>query len=141
MEVTVNTLISTGSSRWWILPPASFSSPLAISTRAAGDLGDASIILSVGIGTLLQGTPIPGGKFKLRHGLVVEKETTRDGYVMRCGALDEEAFGLTEDEAYFDFLTSLRDRYDSLGRRDTSLSARDVDILGRLRSLLEPKQA
>jgi hypothetical protein len=96
---------------------------------------------SIEVETFSEGTPIPGSKLELKYALVVEKRITRDGVVIRSGALDEEAFGLTEREAYFDFLTSLRDRYDSLKRRGPSLSAHDSSVLEKLRSLLTPIQS
>lgn len=82
-------------------------------------------------------TPIPDSKLSLRHSLLVQIEATPDGFIMKSGYVDEESFGATLDEAYVDFLASLRDRYVSLNRRVKSLSAYELSILEKLRSLLE----
>lgn len=81
------------------------------------------------------GITIPGD-FKLRHPLVAELEVTRDGFVIHSPWLDEEAFGTTERAVLLDFLTSLRDRYNSLSRRAERLSKEDRSVLERLRALL-----
>jgi hypothetical protein len=144
MNKTQNTLISTPGYPGRLPFCDSFSSELAVRTWPAGDLGDISQIWmtpSVEVDTFLQGTPIPGSNLELKYALVVEKRITHDGVVIRSGALDEEAFGLTETEAYFDFLTSLRDRYDSLKGRGPSLSAHDSSVLEKLRNLLSPTQS
>jgi hypothetical protein len=87
--------------------------------------------------TLDQGTRIPDSDFVLRYPLLVEMETTPDGVVIRAGALDEDAYGLTYQAAYVEFLTSLRDRYLSLDRREASLSPQDLVVLRKLRDLLK----
>ena len=100
-----------------------------------------TIALSQGIITLPQGTSIPGDpSVVLQHALHVEIENTRDGVVLRSASLDEEAFGASYNEACLDFLTSLRDRYRSLSRREERLSPQDCSVLERLCRLLEPSQ-
>lgn len=144
MNKTQNTLISTPGYPGTLVISGSFSSEPAVRTWTSRDLGDISQIWmtpSVEVDTFSQGTPIPGSDLELKYALVVEKRITRDGVVIRSGALDEEAFGLTEREAYFDFLTSLRDRYNSLKRRGPSLSAHDSSVLEKLRNLLSPTQS
>lgn len=83
-------------------------------------------------------TSIPGEtNLTLKYALLAQVEINSDGFLIRCGDIDEEAYGITYEEAYFDFLTSIRDRYHSLYRREAHLSQHDRDILLRLRSLLE----
>lgn len=103
------------------------------------DLDVEALILSLQTITLQEGTGIPGSDLMLRYGLVGEMEVTRDGFVMGSGDLDEWSFGATYEEAYLEFLTSLRDRYYSLSRREDLLSPQDLSILEKLRSLLIPR--
>lgn len=140
MDKTINTLVSTPAYPRGLAYFGSFSSEPAVHIRTDGDLADVGLIPSVEIDTFSQGTPIPDSDLELKYALVVEKQITGDGFVIRSGALDEEAFGLTETEAYLDFLTSLRDRHASLMRRESSLSAQDSSVLEKLRNLLSPKQ-
>ena len=144
MNKTVNTLISTPAYPGSLVFSHPFSSEPAARILTGSDLTDISgmwLMPSVEVHTFLRETPIPDSDLELKYALVVEKQITRDGFVIRSGALDEEAFGLTEREAYLDFLTSLRDRYTSLMRRDSSLSAHDSSVLEKLRNLLSPKQS
>jgi hypothetical protein len=143
MTETKNTLVSTPSYPGRLPFSSTFSSETAVRFRTDVDLGDISRIWSIPtieVDTFPQGTPVPESDLELKYALVVEKRITRDGFVVSSGALDEEAFGLTERDAYLDFLTSLRDRYISLRRRESSLSAHDSSVLGKLRNLLCPKQ-
>lgn len=82
------------------------------------------------------GTPVPGG-FELSHPLLVEVEIGPDGFVIRSGEVDEESYGASYEGAYLDFVTSLRDRFRSLSRREERLSQHDRSVLERLRSLLK----
>ncbi len=119
--------VVSGSALIWASP--------SVATR--GTAGTSTISLSRGIITFPQGTCIPGSPpLVLQQALQVEIENTRDGVVLRSGALDEEAFGSGYDEACLDFLTSLRDRYDSLSRREERLADQDRSVLERLRGLL-----
>lgn len=92
--------------------------------------------LDVQVVTLTQKTPIPDSGLSLNYALIAEIRVTRDGFVLRSGDLDEDAFGLTYEEAYLSFLTSLRDRYYSLLRKEASLSRQDCSVLEKLRKLL-----
>jgi hypothetical protein len=83
------------------------------------------------------GTQIPNSKYKLQQYIPAKVEKTADGFVIRCYSIDEEAYGETRSEAYFDFLTSIRDHYESLVKRVERLSIRDKAVLERLRSLLQ----
>ena len=144
MNRTQNTLISTPGYPGQLVFLGSSSSEIAICAWTPSDRGDISLFWmtpSVEVETFPQGAPIPDSDLELKYALVVEKRITRDGVTIRSGDLDEEAFGLTEGEAYFDFLTSLRDRYNSLRRRGPSLSAHDSSVLEKLRNLLDPTQS
>lgn len=98
------------------------------------------ILFSTGVFMVRGKTPIPDSDLRLSRALVLEMETTRDGIVLRSGFVDEDSFGATLEEAYADFLTSLRDRYRSLERRSGSLSTSDRTILERLQGILESSQ-
>lgn len=143
MNRTENTLVSTPAYPEAYIFSSSFSSEYAAPILTEDDLADISSIWpipTVQVDTFPQGTPIPDSDFELKYALVVEKRTTSDGFVIRSGALDEEAFGLTERDAYLDFLTSLRDRYNSLRRRESFLSTHDSLVLASLRDLLVSQQ-
>lgn len=109
-------------------------------SRTTTDIVNAPLRLSPQLVTFFQDTEIPNSDLVLKYPLGVEIETTLDGFVVRSGVLDEEAFGVTYADAYLDFLTSLRDRYHSLSRRQGPLSTQDHAVLERLRNLLGPKQ-
>lgn len=81
-------------------------------------------------------TPLPDSDLRLTSYLVVQQERTEDGYVLTSSYIDEESFGRTLQEAYADFLASVRDKYYSLQRREVALSARDRAVLANIRSLL-----
>lgn len=86
---------------------------------------------------LPSGTPVPGSRgLTFAHSVMVEVEVDQHGYYVRCGNFDEESFGATLQEAYRDFLTSLRDRCRSMSRRESRLSPRDRLVLGKLRDLM-----
>jgi hypothetical protein len=92
--------------------------------------------ISTAIFNIIANTPLPNSALLLRHDLTVRKEMTQDGYVIKSSYIDEESFGATLEEAYFDFLTSIRDKYNSLQRREMKLSPRDKTVLENIRSLL-----
>ena len=92
-------------------------------------------LISSAIFTIIAKTRLPNSELFLRHDLTLRKEITHDGYVIRSNYVDEESFGATLEEAYFDFLTSIRDRYNSLRQRETRLSSRDKAVLENIRSL------
>lgn len=100
---------------------------------------DTSIVeypLSASIFSIIARTPLPDSDLLLRQDLTVHEEMTRDGYIIKSSYIDEESYGRTLEEAYFDFLTSIRDKYRSLQRREMKLSPRDKKVLGNIRSLL-----
>jgi len=114
-----------------------FSSMFAFSQ--VENTNDISIIkypISSSIFNIIAKTRLPNSNLLLRHDLTVRQETTQDGYVIKSSYVDEESFGATLEEAYFDFLTSIRDKYNSLQRREMKLSPRDRTVLENLRSLL-----
>jgi hypothetical protein len=92
--------------------------------------------ISTAIFNIIANTPLPDSALLLRHDLTVRQEMTQDGYVIKSSYIDEESFGATLEEAYFDFLTSIRDKYNSLQRREMRLSPRDKTVLENIRSLL-----
>lgn len=116
--------------------PIGFSAQPSIPNWTLDDIVNALFLSSVQVVTLTQKTPIPDSGLSLNYALTAEIRATRDGFVLQSGDLDEDAFGLTYEEAYFGFLTSLRDRYYSLLRREASLSRQDHSVLERLRRLL-----
>lgn len=140
MVKTVNTPVWNESPRWELLRPISFSLEPSIPSSTTPDLDTARFISSVQILTVPGRTSIPDSDLMLQYALIAELETTRDGFVIRSNDLDEEAFGLTYREAYLDLLTSLRDRYYSLCKREESLSPHELTILNRLRNVLVPGQ-
>lgn len=129
---TVNARVSEKSSYGKLLRPNDFLLPPSI-PNWTDDIVEA---FSVQVVTFPQKTPIPDSGLSFKYALIAEIRATRDGYVLRSGDLDEEAFGLTREEAYLGFLTSLRDRYNSLERREASLSRQDHSVLESLRRLL-----
>ena len=88
---------------------------------------------------LFENTPITGSDYVLNHGLMTEVEVFKDGVIIRCNYIDEESYGKRPDIAYNDFITSIRDRYNSLNRRKNRLSQHDQSILERLQVLLGQK--
>lgn len=83
---------------------------------------------------------LPDGAFILARPLLVEAERTDHGVLIHCKIADDDAFGATREEAIYDLLTSIVDRYHSLNRRAEQLSPRDREVLERLRTLLQPAQ-
>ena len=64
-------------------------------------------------------------------------ESNPEGFVIKSGEMDEEGYGATYREAYSDFITSLKDRLNSLRPREKVLSERDKAVLTKLRKLLK----
>lgn len=96
--------------------------------------------LSVAVIMLPERTPIPGtGNLALKRSVAAELQVVRDGFILRTQDLDEESYGQRVEDALRDFLTSLRDRYESLRRRESRLSPRDRDVLARLQMILGPR--
>jgi hypothetical protein len=92
--------------------------------------------ISSSIFNIIANTPLPNSDLLLKHDLTVRQEMTQDGYVIKSSYIDEESYGDTLEEAYSDFLTSIRDKYRSLQRRGMKLSPRDKTVLENIRSLL-----
>jgi hypothetical protein len=93
-------------------------------------------LISSAIFNIIAKTRLPNSDLLLKRDLTVRKEMTQDGYVIKSSYIDEESFGATLEEAYFDFLTSIRDKYNSLQRREMKLSPRDKTVLENIRLLL-----
>lgn len=113
---------------------ASLQSELILST--VGNAID-GLTLSFETFLLVANTALPTSNLFLKQSLLVNIETTKDGLVMRSNYIDEDAFGQTLEDVYFDFLTSIRDRYHSLVAREQSLSSDDRSVLDKLRKLLQ----
>ena len=103
---------------------------------AQTDIAPFSSVTSI---SLPEGTLVTGSDYALRHSLIAEVQFTKDGILIRSAHVDEESYGGTVEIAYNDFITSIRDRYNSLSRRKGRLSQHDQSILERLQILLEPK--
>lgn len=86
---------------------------------------------------IIADTPLPNSSLSLKHDLIIRSDSTQDGYTIKSNYIDEESFGITLEEAYIDFLTSIRDKYNSLQRRETKLSSSDKAVLTNIRSLLK----
>jgi hypothetical protein len=76
------------------------------------------------------------GRVTLKRSIVIQMETTADGYVISSRDVDEDGYGRTPDEAVVDFLSSLYDRYQSLSHHADVLADHDRAILSRLRDVL-----
>ena len=133
MAMTVNTTMQD-----YQLPIlAAAYTPMGFSVVSLdGDVEAWPVLRSVQIMAFPEGTLIPGTDLRLGFEVHVVLEMTGDGLTLRSGVLDEEAFGATPEEVRVDFLTSLRDRYNSLARREGRLSREDSQILRDLRGLL-----
>jgi len=92
--------------------------------------------ISSSIFSIIANTPLPNSDLLLKHDLTVRQEITQDGYVIKSSYIDEESYAETLEQAYVDFLTSIRDKYHSLQRREMKLSPRDKTVLENIRSLL-----
>jgi len=114
-------------------------SPVGTINRSSGQFSPSDMgTFSFRTAIIPEGTPVPGSaNLTLKHALLVQVEISRDGFVIRSGDVDEEAYGSTYGEAYLDFLTSLRDRCNSLSHREQRLSAQDRTVLAKLRALLQ----
>ena len=87
--------------------------------------------------TVPNGTPLPGTPAsRLRSDVFASVDWTRDGVVISSNLFEEEGYGRTYDDAWNDFLSSIRDRHDSLARRESRLSAGDKRVLDALRSVI-----
>ena len=135
MAMTVNTIMQD-----YRLPVETLAyAPLAVEFTVVtrdGDLQVWPMLGSVGIMAFPEGTNVPDTALRLGFEVQAVFELTRDGVTLRAGNLDEDAFGATVEEACADFLTSLRDRYNSLVRREDRLSRDDLQVLRNLRGLL-----
>jgi len=94
--------------------------------------------ISMELMRIIKGTQIPNSSYTLQHDLLTKLQTSRDGYIIQSALVDEDGYGITVNEAYLDFLSSIRDRYDSMRARQSCLSTHELQILHSLRHLLEP---
>lgn len=83
-------------------------------------------------------TIIPGQPAcKLKCDLFASIDWNGDGVLIRSELLDEEGYGSSYEEAWQDFLESLRDKQASLARRRDVLSAADRRVLDQLRVCID----
>ena len=135
IEETVNTILGkVGSNSGGCI---SFQIKSQAGTLAILNLPFGKNISDVGFVVVPIGTQIPNSRYKLQQYIPAELERTTDGFIIRCHSIDEEAYGDTYGAAYSDFLTSIRDHYESLVKREKRLSSCDKAVLEKLRSLLQ----
>ena len=86
------------------------------------------------------GTTIPGDPgLELVSDVFATIDWTSDGIIVASALLDEDGYGWSYDDAWGDFLTSLKDRLDSLARREDRLAQGDRHVLDQLRAILRRK--
>ena len=85
--------------------------------------------------TVPRGTTIPGNPMvTLKCPIFASIDWSGDGVVISSVLFDEDGYGGTYEVAWADLLSSLRDRYTSLAKREAVLSAADREVLTALRS-------
>lgn len=89
-------------------------------------------LLVVPSDTLVSGNPPAKSKCAIVAGI----DWNGDGVTIRSEFLDEDGYGWSYEEAWDDFLTSLRDRYSSLAKREERLSPADRETLKKLRAVI-----
>jgi len=92
----------------------------------------AKIPLMIPAETVLPGDP----KYKLNSPVNGVIEYTIDGVLITVHIFDEEGYGETYESAWDDLLSSIRDRYASLVKREQGLSPPDHIVLCELRRYL-----
>lgn len=87
--------------------------------------------------TIHSGTAVPGyPEFKLGCNVFASIDETMDGVVISSALFEEDGYGRSYDDAWRDFIGSLRDKLASLEKRETILSRQDLEILKKLRASL-----
>lgn len=81
---------------------------------------------------ILPGDPI----YKLNFNVNGIVEYTIDGILINVPIFDEEGYGETIESAWDDLLSSIRDKYESLVRKEQGLSSLDHKVLSELRKYL-----
>jgi len=94
--------------------------------------------ISLQLMSLNKGTQIPNSFYTFQHQLLTKLHSSKDGYLIQSAFVDEDGYGTTISEAYLDFLGSIRDRYNSMKRRESRLATYELQVLNNLRTLLEP---
>jgi hypothetical protein len=89
-------------------------------------------IIPIPVDTILPGDPI----YKLNFSVDGVVERTIDGFVITAPIFDETGYGETYESAWDDLLSSIRDRYASLVKREQGLSPLDHKVLSELRKYL-----
>lgn len=81
-----------------------------------------------------QGTIIPGiPALKLVSSVFASIDRTNDGVLIGSVLFDEEGYGRTYEDAWTDFIASLRDKLSSLEKREPKLADSDRAVLAQLR--------
>ncbi len=89
--------------------------------------------------TIPQGTIIPGTPtLKLRSSVFASVDRNNDGVLISSMLFDEEGYGRTYEDAWTDFIASLRDKFSSLEKRESKLAAPDRAVLAQLRQFIAP---
>lgn len=86
-------------------------------------------MLAVPQGTIIPGTPA----LKLMSSVFASIDRTNDGVLISSVLFDEEGYGRTYEDAWTDFIASLRDKFSSLEKRESKLAASDRAVLAQLR--------
>ena len=87
-------------------------------------------LLTIPAGTVIRGDHAA----KLTCSIIASVDRTSDGVVIGSVLFDEDGYGWSYEAAWDDFLASLRDKYASLTKRESILSAADRQVLQHLRS-------
>jgi hypothetical protein len=103
-----------------------------LSVRSYEVVAETKIPLIIPVDTILLGDPI----YKLNLSVDGVVEWTIDGFVITAPIFDEEGYGETYENAWDDLLSSIRDRYASLVKREQGLSPLDQKVLSELRKYL-----
>jgi hypothetical protein len=93
--------------------------------------------ISLELMLLNEGTQIPNSFYTFQHQLLTKLHSSKDGYLIQSAFVDEDGYGTTFNEAYMDFLGSIRDRYNSMQSRESRLATYELQILNNIRTLLE----
>ena len=128
MMIATPQIVTFGSSRQDEIKPITTSLP-AFRSMFMKEL------LTIPAGTILPGDP----ELKLASDVFATIDWTSDGIIVASVLLDEDGYGWSYDDAWDDFLASLRDRLNSLARREDRLAQVDRHILDQLRTVLRPK--
>lgn len=124
-------MIETPPIRPLLMPEVRMAPPL-VSPDLPREQMFAKTLLAIHSGTVLPGAP----PLKLRSDIFASIDWTKDGVVISSCLFDEDGYGRTYEDAWHDFIASLRDKHASLKKREATLSPEDRRVLDALRSSL-----